>query len=145
LVIPSFIHTAPSKRIINHVQNLYQKELDKIVNYMYQNGMELSGEKTYLMFFNNGQKPVNLPKLEINGIQLNYESKVKFLGVYFTPKLNWKVHIEYLITKARKRLIFFKISKCTTVESGFENTDSLSSITYSIKIELWSRSLFFSR
>jgi hypothetical protein len=97
------------KRIINHVQNLYQKEL----NYMYQNGMELSGEKTCLMFFNNGQKTVNLPKMEINGNQLNYESKVKFLGVYFTPKLNWKVHIEDLITKARKRLNFLKlVSAC---------------------------------
>jgi ribonuclease HI len=107
--INSSIKKRSGKRIINHVQNLYQKELDKIVNYMYQNGMELSGEKTCLMFFNNGQKPVNLPKLEINGIQLSYESKVKFLGVYFTPKLNWKVHIDYLITKARKRLNFLKL------------------------------------
>jgi ribonuclease HI len=107
--IKTSIKKRSGKRIINHVQNLYQKELDKIANYMYQNGMELSGEKTCLMFFNNGQKPFNLPSLQINGIQLKYESEVKFLGVYFTPKLNWKVHIDYLITKARKRLNFLKL------------------------------------
>ena len=58
-------------------------------------------------FFNNGENPKSLPQIELDGHLLNYKQNTKFLGV--TIKLNWRLHIENLITKARKRLNFLKI------------------------------------
>ena len=49
---------------------------------------------------------------------LNYKKNTKFLGVYITTKLNWRLHVENLINKARKRLNFLKNSEYTVLESG---------------------------
>ena len=73
------------------------------------NGLELSKEKTHLMLFNNGMNPKCLPKLKLGDADLEYKKETKFLGVYFTTKLNWKTHIEYLLNKTRKRLYFLKV------------------------------------
>ena len=79
---------------------------------MKENGFELSREKMRIMLFNNGENPKSLPQIELDGQLLNYKQNIKFLGVYLTTKLNWRLHIENLINlmnKARKRLNFLKI------------------------------------
>ena len=45
------------KRVVNYVQKLYQSELNKLIIYMKENGLELSIEKTCLKLFNSGEKP----------------------------------------------------------------------------------------
>ena len=40
-----------NKRVVNHVQKLYQSEINKLTAYMKDNGFELSREKTCLMPF----------------------------------------------------------------------------------------------
>ena len=101
-----------NKRSVNFVQTLYQKELDKLTAYMKENGLELSGEKTCLMLFNNGENPKTLPILCLDNNVLQYKQTVKFLGVFLTSKLNWKKHIGNLIDKGRKRLNLLKIICC---------------------------------
>ena len=54
---------------------------------MKKNGLELSGEKTCSMLFNNGETPKSLPQLELDGEILNYKRNTNFLGVYITTKL----------------------------------------------------------
>ena len=66
-------------------------------------------KKTCLMLFNNGKNPLTLPQLNIDGIMLLYKQEVKFLGVYLTKKLNWNVHIQKLISSARRRVNLLKI------------------------------------
>ena len=61
------------------------------------------------MLFNNGENPKSLPQIELDGQLLNYKQNTKFLGVYITTKLNWRLHIENLINKARKCLNFLNI------------------------------------
>ena len=56
-----------NKRVVNHVQKLYQSELNKLIAYMEENGFELSRDKTCLMLFKNGENPKNLPQRELNG------------------------------------------------------------------------------
>ena len=73
---------------------------------MKENGLELSGEKTCLILFNNGENPQSLPQLEIDGQILKYKQNTKFLGVCLTTKFNWRLHIENVITKARKTFCF---------------------------------------
>ena len=62
------------------------------------------------MHFNNGENLKSLPQIELDGQLLNYKQNTKFLGVYITTKLNWRLHIENVINKARKQLNFLKIS-----------------------------------
>ena len=57
------VHT--NKRVVNHVQKLYQSEIKKLTAYMKDNGFELSREKTCLMLFNNGENPKSLPQIEV--------------------------------------------------------------------------------
>ena len=66
---------------------------------MKDNSFELSREKTCLVLFNNGKDPKSLPQIEL-GQLLNYKQNTKFLGVYITTKLNWRLHFENLINKA---------------------------------------------
>ena len=53
-----------NKRVVNHIQKLYQLEINKLTAYMKDNGFELSREKTYLMLFNNGENPKSLPQID---------------------------------------------------------------------------------
>ena len=72
------MHT--NKRVVNYVQMLYQSELNKLIIYMKENGLELSGEKTCLILFNNGENPKRLPRLELHGQILNYKQNTSFWG-----------------------------------------------------------------
>ena len=96
-------------RTINHTKKIYQCELDKINNFMLENGLTLSLEKTNIMLFNSGSDPEKLPSFMIDGTQLKYVQSVKFLGVFLTSKLSWNSHIDYILNKARKSINFLKI------------------------------------
>ena len=71
-----------NKRVVNHVQKLYQSEINKLTAYMKDNGFELSREKTCLTLFNNGENLKSLPQTELDGQLLNYKQNIKFLVVY---------------------------------------------------------------
>ena len=75
---------------------------------MKDNGLNLSKEKTKLVFFNSGLNPKSLPSFRIENDVVNYQQKVKFMGLLLRPKLNWNLHIHDILTKVRKRLNFFK-------------------------------------
>ena len=66
-------------------------------------------KKTNMMLFNAGSNPSNLPIFKLNGEIIGYSQVVKFLGVFLTPKLTWNVHIDYILTKARKSINFLKV------------------------------------
>ena len=59
-----------NKRVVNHVQKLYQLEINKLTAYMKRdNGFELSQEKTCLMLFNNGENPKSLPFIKSDALR----------------------------------------------------------------------------
>ena len=61
--------------------------------------------KTQVILFNAGGTDIKtLPKLTLNGKQLEYTKQATFLGMIFDNKLTWKPHIDTLITKCRKDL-----------------------------------------
>ena len=60
-----------NKRLVNHVQKLYQSEINKLTTYMKDNGFELSQEKTCLMLFNNGETPKSFPQTDDDDVGLH--------------------------------------------------------------------------
>lgn len=93
---------------IKHVSTIYQTNLNSLQDYMSNNGFELSSEKTSMMLFNNG-KSSDRPRLYLNSQELVYSESVKFLGVLITRNLNWKLHLDQLLTQARKNYNLLKV------------------------------------
>ena len=81
----------------------------------------------------------SLPQIELDGQLLNYKQNrsqllnykqnTKFWGVYITTKLNWRLHTENFINKARKRLKFLKI---VSTQSWSQDTKTLLHLSISL-------------
>ena len=63
-------------RALTYTKKMYQRELDRINDFLTENGLMLSLEKTNLMLFNSGYDPENLPTFTVNGTVLNYAQSV---------------------------------------------------------------------
>ena len=132
-----------NKRTANYIRGIYQKELDKISQYMSENGLVLSSEKTHMMLFNSGANPDNIPHFVIDGVHIQYKQSVKFLGVFLTCKLTWNVHLEHILTKARKSLNFLVI--ISKQHRGQDTTTLIHLATSLIRSQLsYAQEVFFS-
>ena len=80
------------------------KELDKIVKWLYANKLSLNVKKThYLVFRSSGMaKPIFISALQICGEHIKEDFKTKFLGVILDNKLTWIYHIQYIKNKIAK-------------------------------------------
>ena len=128
--------------MVSYVQKLYQSEMNELTAYMKENGFALSQEKTCLMLFHNGENPKRLLQAELDGQLLNYKRNTTFLSVYLTSKLNWRLHIENVINKARKRLYVLKIVSTQSWCQNKKNGITFIYIYSQIKMDLWSGGIF---
>ena len=97
-----------NKRMIKYHHRLFQIEIDKLSKYMDFNGFSFSPEKTNVILFNNGESPF-INKFTLNGKCVEYSKSVRFLGVYLTSNLSWKMHLEKVMSGAQKSLNLLKI------------------------------------
>jgi len=61
----------------------------------------ISMSKTACILFTHKINVTAIP-LTLNGINFTYKKQVKFLGIIFNHRLNWKEHINYITTKCGK-------------------------------------------
>ena len=113
---------ATKMRDQNHIRRLYQSDLDSISNYMTENGLALSPEKTHMMLFNSGDNPQIKPTFKLFGNALEYVNSVKFLGIFLTSKLSWNAHFDFMLTKARQS---FNLLKMISKQSWAMDTQTL--------------------
>ena len=101
--------------------------------------------KDVRVLFNNGENLKRLPQIELDGQLLNYKQNTKVLGVYITTKLNWRLHTEYLINKARKRLNFLFFLNST--QSWSQDTKTLLHLQISLVRSklIYGQEVYFSR
>jgi ribonuclease HI len=92
-----------ASRNVKLLQDKIQKAINKINDWCDENGFKISLAKTTGIVFTKKRK---LPKLRItlNNKQIKIENTVKFLGVIFDSKLKWNSHIDYIVTKCKKRM-----------------------------------------
>lgn len=81
-----------------------QEDINIIVQNADQTGFSLSKEKTVCMHFCRLRKDHLEPTLMNKNEPIPYKDEVKFLGLFWDKKLNWKSHINYLITKTKKSM-----------------------------------------
>ena len=100
-----------TKRMINSLQ----KSLKLIEEWCEIWGFKLSASKTTcVVFYRRTKYNTYKPKLRINGQEISIKSEVKFLGLNFDYRLTWKIHIEHIIAKCKKRLNLMRNLKGTT-------------------------------
>ena len=58
-------------------------------------------QKTAAIFFHRKKNFKEPKKLKIDGIEIDYQKQIKFLGIHLDTRLNWKYHINQKIAKAK--------------------------------------------
>jgi ribonuclease HI len=92
-----------SNRNIKLLESTIQENLNKIQKWCDKNGFKISKEKTVAILFTKSSKKFNVNiTLQNNSIKL--VDSAKFLGVIFDKKLTWQPHIDYIVTKCKKRI-----------------------------------------
>ena len=82
----------------------FQEIIDNIVDYMKDNGFDLSAEKTVFLAFSRNRQSKRAHRITVNNVVIQPSTQVKFLGVIITDNLSWAPHINNLCNKARKSL-----------------------------------------
>ena len=81
--------------------------LDMISEWSIDNALTFNGEKSVFIQY-SWQKRVPRLNLNLGGTQLKRVPKIKYLGVVFTEKLQWKSHILYIANKAMRNLMMLQ-------------------------------------
>ena len=99
-----------------------QLALNNLLIWCDKNGMRLNVKKTKEMLITFGCKQVNcLPLTTANGV-IDRVTEFKLLGVIISSDLTWNKHVNYIVSRASKRL--FAI--CQLVRCGFSSSDIIS-------------------
>ena len=89
---------------IHDMQTELQQSINAIASWADTNGFRFSTTKTTVMHFSGGVAPVLTPKLHLKGKTIPVSERVKFLGLYWDPKLNWSGHIDIIRGKCLRDL-----------------------------------------
>lgn len=98
-----------SSKNFSQLQTELNDILRKLEKWSTMSGFLFSPEKTQLTLFTRKYKIPPKPIFKLYGKILPYKNSIKFLGMTFDSKLNWKEHIENIRANALKSLNIIKI------------------------------------
>ena len=96
-----------SGKHINLLEKSIQLNLDKIQQWCDRNGFKISTDKTVAILFTKSTKEIDLNITLLNN-KIKTVDSTKFLGVIFDKRLTWEKHIQYITSRAKKRLNLLK-------------------------------------
>ena len=84
-----------------------QEALDSVHRWALQWGFKFSVEKCIGVVFT---RKLNIPNFQLtfDGQPIPFQNSVRFLGLHFDRRLNWKVHVNQLLVKCNKALNILK-------------------------------------
>ena len=92
-----------------------QKDLNNLNKWALSWGIKVSLTKTVSMLFSHkSSKPINTIKLKIGNTEIPLVKEVKFLGVTFDKKLNFKSHIAQVQTRCKQTLNLLRVISGTS-------------------------------
>lgn len=89
--------------------DLMRDALEVVSGWCHGKGLSINPEKLQAVLFTN-KRNLSLPSLTIAGIAIELSSHFKYLGVWIDRKLQWKLHIEKAVAKARA--VFWTMRNC---------------------------------
>lgn len=110
-----------SGKNVNSLKQSIQSVVQSIEIWTADNGFKINEQKTKLVHFhrkNNLQDDINI---RLNNKIIKQVPSVKFLGVFFDQKLNFKKHINELISKTTKSVNLIRTLSHTTWGGNREN------------------------
>ena len=92
---------------LKQTKDIMQHYLTSLEQWMDKWCMIINPEKSIIQYFT--KKRITYPILKIKNIVLRYEKTHKLLGLNFdSPKLEWKAHVNYLVSECTRRLDIIK-------------------------------------
>jgi Reverse transcriptase (RNA-dependent DNA polymerase) len=85
-----------------------QRTCNKIIEYFFTLGLQISPEKSQSIVFSRKHKPSDI-QISLNGSVVENSGSVQYLGINLDRKLNGKGHIEYLVRKCQNRVNFMRM------------------------------------
>ena len=93
---------------LKHLERSMQLCINKIQKWVAENGFKFSISKTTCVHFHK-QRIYTEPTLHLDGQAIPVKDGVKFLGLIFDHKLNFKAHVAYLKKKCQKALNILRV------------------------------------
>ena len=93
---------------LKHLERSMQLCINKIQKWVAENGFKFSISKTTCVHFHK-QRIYTEPTLHLYGQAIPVKDEVKFLGIIFDQKLDFKAHVKYLKDKRRKALNILRV------------------------------------
>ena len=83
---------------LSRLSFIANNELQKLNGWLNANRLSLNASKSQFMIFSNRAIPQNF-SVSINNVPLSRTTSTKFLGVHIDDKLNFRIHVNNVITK----------------------------------------------
>ena len=103
------------------LDNSLQMAADSLLAWSDDNGMRVNETKTkeMLVYFGKIFNESFVPRIVINGRQLERVKTFKLLGVYVSDDLSWSCHVNYMLSKISKR--YFIICQLARIGLNFKD------------------------
>ena len=99
------------------VQKKLQERINIVENFAQKNGFKLSISKTSMLHFTKLSIPPPT-ELRLSNIRIQKSETVKYLGLVFDSKLDWKAHIQKLKSQCNKALNLMRSMSSTEWGAG---------------------------
>ena len=87
---------------------ILQRAVDGVSQWATENGFSLAPSKTVGCMFHRGKQHADPPLLTVKNEQIQFEKSVRFLGLIFHRRMNWREHIESLRTRCMRAMNVLK-------------------------------------
>ena len=88
----------------NVTEDVINRELFKIYEWLGANKLALNVSKTKFMFFHTRNKSVRYPCLKINDKLIERVTQFNFLGLILESNMSWNLHINHISLKISKAI-----------------------------------------
>ena len=94
-----------------------QEAADEIVSWSQKNNMKINASKTKEMLITFCKPPVEVPRIVVDGVELERVETVKLLGVQLSNDLCWGPHVDYIVKKAQRKLFCLNLLRRSKLSS----------------------------
>ena len=88
----------------NVTEDVINRELFKIYEWLRANKLALNVSKTKFLVFHTRNKSVRYPSLKINGKLIERVTQFNFLGLILESNISWNLHINHISLKISKAI-----------------------------------------
>ena len=85
-------------------RDLVQRSLNKVSSWSTKCGLAVNPKKTEVIMFTNKHKIPDVKPIKLNGVEIPFKDRVKYLGLILDRKLTWKDNLICRIEKASTAL-----------------------------------------